>query len=96
MKAIVILGAAVWADGPSPTLQRRTGKALALWQRDPSQHLIPCGGLGQHPPTEAEAMRALLMDHGVPATHILSEDQSTNTYENIANAALGLSRAAWG
>jgi uncharacterized SAM-binding protein YcdF (DUF218 family) len=86
MKVILILGAAVWETGPSPTLVRRTAKAFALWQKDPAQTLVPCGGLGQHPPSEAAAMTKLLIDDGVPPELILREDRSTNTFENIANA----------
>ena len=86
MKAILILGAAVWADGPSPTLERRTAKALALWGTDQDQCIVPCGGLGQHPPTEAAAMATLLTAGGVPPEKILREDRSTTTFENIHNA----------
>ncbi len=48
--------------------------------------VIPCGGLGQHAPTEAAAMRDLLVAAKVPASAILPKDQSTTTLENIRNA----------
>ena len=84
MKAALILGAAVWPDGaPSPTLRRRTLHAAALWRRGGVRFLIPCGGLGLHPPTEAEAMRALLLAEGVPSGAIHLEDRSRNTHENL-------------
>ena len=84
MKVALILGAAVWPDGvPSPTLRRRTLHAAALWHRGQVQALIPCGGLGLHPPTEAEAMRILLLAEGVTAEAIRLEDRSRNTLENI-------------
>ncbi len=92
MTTILILGAAVWANGPSPTLRRRTAHAAALWQTMPAARLIPCGGLGRHPPTEAAAMQALLIAQGVPPSQITPEDRSTNTLENIRNGA----RLAWG
>ncbi|HVG46685.1 MAG TPA: YdcF family protein [Rubellimicrobium sp.] len=84
MKVALILGAAVWPDGtPSPTLRRRTLHAAALWHRGEIQALIPCGGLGLHPPTEAEAMRDLLLSEGIPAEAIRLEDRSRDTLENI-------------
>jgi uncharacterized SAM-binding protein YcdF (DUF218 family) len=84
VKAALILGAAVWEGGrPSPTLRLRTLHAVALWQRGEVQVLIPCGGLGRHPPTEAEVMRDLLLAEGIPATAIHSEDRSTSTHDNI-------------
>lgn len=87
MHTILILGAAVWPEGPSPTLRRRTLHAARLWHAQPDAALIPCGGLGQHPPTEAAAMRDLLLGAGIAADAITLEDQSTTTFENIRNAA---------
>ena len=49
-------------------------------------HLILCGGLGQHPPSEAEAMWALLRAAGVPKDAMTREAKSTTTGENIRNA----------
>jgi len=84
MKVALILGAGVWPGGtPSPTLRRRTLLAAALWHRGEVQALIACGGLGHHPPAEAEAMRTLLLSDGVPAEAIRLEDRSRNTVENI-------------
>lgn len=48
--------------------------------------IIVCGGLGQHPPTEAQVMRDRLIGLGVPDQLILCEDQSTTTLENLQNA----------
>jgi len=79
----LILGAAVWRDGPSPTLRRRTLHAAGLYHAGLVGHLIPCGGLGRHPPAEALAMRALLLDAGVPADRITPEAASTTTEQNI-------------
>jgi uncharacterized SAM-binding protein YcdF (DUF218 family) len=84
MKVALILGAAVWPGGvPSPTLRRRTLHAAGLWHEGVVQALIACGGLGTHPPTEAEAMRRLLLSEGVPDAAIRIEGGSRNTHENI-------------
>lgn len=97
--AALILGAAVWPGGePSPTLLRRTRHAAALWHAGAVAWLVPCGGLGRHPPTEAEAMRRILRAEGVPDRAIRLEDRSTSTHENILFArpilaALGATRA---
>lgn len=82
----LILGAAVWANGPSPTLLRRTRHGAALYHGKKIDRIICCGGLGKHPPTEAQAMVEILIDAGVPISDIRQEDASTNTAENIANA----------
>jgi uncharacterized SAM-binding protein YcdF (DUF218 family) len=83
-KAALILGAAVWPDGrPSPTLRRRTLHAAALWRGGEVAHLVGCGGLGFHAPTEAEAIRNLLLEEGVPPEAIFLEGRSRSTHENI-------------
>lgn len=82
--AILVLGAAVWPGGrPSPTLARRTAAATRLYRAGAGALVVPCGGLGRHAPSEAEAMRRLLVADGVPETAILREDRSTTTGENI-------------
>lgn len=86
MTAIVILGAAVWEDGPSPTLTRRTLHGAKLFREGRGAVVIVCGGLGRFPPTEAEAMALVLKGAGVPEDAIKLEDTSVNTVENIRNA----------
>ncbi|MEL6642097.1 MAG: YdcF family protein [Pseudomonadota bacterium] len=86
MTAIVILGAAVGPRGPSPSLRRRTLHGAGLYHAGQGDIVVPCGGLGPYPPTEAEAMRDILRDEGVPITAIHCDDQSLSTYENLANA----------
>ena len=81
--AALILGCAVWPTGPSPTMRRRTLHAARLWRDGTVGWLVPCGGLGRHPPTEAEAMRDLLLAEGIPESAIRLEDRSRNTHENI-------------
>ena len=86
MTAIVILGAAVWPDGPSPTLLRRTKHAAALWHKNQANIVIPCGGLGKNSPTEAQAMFDILVAEGVTPSLVNLEDKSSTTYENLRNA----------
>ncbi len=81
--AALILGCAVWPEGPSLTMRRRTRHAAALWHRGEVAWLVPCGGLGRHGPTEAEAMRDLLLADGVPPAAVRLEARSRNTHENI-------------
>lgn len=92
-RAAVILGCAVWPGGePSPALRRRAGQAAALWRRGEVEALVPCGGLGRHAPTEAEAMRRLLVEAGVPDAAIHPEGRSRSTHENLLLARPILAR----
>lgn len=49
--------------------------------------LIPSGGRGSDEAlSEAEAMQAYLLEHGIPAEHILPECESATTLENLRNS----------
>ncbi|WP_253279612.1 YdcF family protein [Loktanella sp. 3ANDIMAR09] len=81
--AIIVLGAAVWAGGPSPTLQRRARHAAALFHAGHAPLIVATGGLGLHPPTEAMAITEILISQNVPAKAIIQEGKSTTTLENL-------------
>jgi uncharacterized SAM-binding protein YcdF (DUF218 family) len=88
MRLAVVLGAAVWPGGePSPTLARRARHAAGLWQAGRVDAVLGCGGAGIHPPAEAAVIAAVLRRSGIPAEAIHCEDRSTNTRENLRNAA---------
>lgn len=97
--AIVVLGAAVWPGGvPSPTLQRRAQHAARLYLTGHGGHVIGCGGIGRHPPSEAAVIAGICRTEGVPDTALHLDEQSRSTEENIANAmvvmrGLGCTRA---
>lgn len=80
----IVLGAAVWGDGPSPGLRERLDQALWLYQKGYVPLLLVSGGLGEGKRlTEAAVMRDYLEKRGVPSEHILMEAKSTSTYENL-------------
>lgn len=92
--AALVLGAAVWPGGePSPTLRRRALEGARLYHAGKADLLIACGGTGHNPPSEAEVIRRVCLEAGLPANAILLEDRSTRTRENIAFALPLLKRA---
>ncbi len=94
--AIVVLGAQVFASGrPSPSLQRRIDHGVAVWRRHPQAMLVPSGGIGDAPTSEAEAMRRIALASGVPADRIVLEDRSTSTLEHAAHVARMSGEAGW-
>jgi uncharacterized SAM-binding protein YcdF (DUF218 family) len=81
-RALLILGAGVWPGGvPSTTLARRVNFASKLFREGGYDAVIPSGGLGDHPPTEAAVMRALLMADGVPAEKIILDEDARTTMD---------------
>ena len=84
MPAIVIFGAAVRPGGrPSAALRRRVEAALAFGAAHPGALYVPTGGLGDHPPSEAEVMAVLLRAGGVAAQRILPEATATDTVSSV-------------
>ena len=85
--AAIVLGAAVFDNRPSPVLRERINHAVALYEQGVVDKLVFTGGLGSDDTlTEAEVAGIYAQQQGVPATAILLETTSTNTYENLVNA----------
>lgn len=82
---IVVLGASVYQDGPSPGLMRRINAVMKCLDDHPDAVIIASGGQGKNEPvSEAQCIRDELVRLGVDPGRILLEDQSTSTLENIA------------
>ena len=90
-RVAVVLGAQVLPGGrPSRTLGARARHAARLHAGGNLDLLIPTGGLGEHPPTEAEVMARVMREEGVPEAAVLLEDEALNTWDS----ALLVSRMA--
>ena len=83
---VIVLGAKVKPDGNlSTTLKLRLDKALEYVKENPETILVLSGAQGDAEPcTEAEAMEAYLLENGADAEHLLREEQSFSTVENLA------------
>lgn len=84
---IVVLGAQVKPDGtPSVQLALRLDTAWEAYKQMP-RTIVVTGAQGKdEPKTEASVMRDYLIQKGVAKEHILMDDKSFNTRENILNA----------
>lgn len=84
----VVLGTQVLTGGrPSRPLVARTLHAAGLYAAGEVQLLIPTGGVGRHPPSEAEVMVRLLREAGVPGEDILAEEEAQSTRESAYRVA---------
>ena len=87
LDALIVLGARVDPDGPSPALTRRLNAVMACLEDHPRALIVATGGQGSDEPmSEAECIRRELVARGVDPNRILSEDRSTSTVENLKNA----------
>ena len=86
--AIIVPGCAVRSDGrPSGALARRTRHAVDLYKSGHAPKLVLTGGVGTHPPSEAEVAAQYAIELGVPQECIVLESRSTSTRENARFAA---------
>lgn len=84
MDYLVVLGASVYADGPSPALTRRINAVMDCLDEHPDAIIIASGGQGKSEPvSEARCIRDELVRRGVDPNRIVMEDQSTDTRENM-------------
>lgn len=84
--------------GTSPKYhcERRALKAAELWHEGRFPYVVPTGGVewdfyGEKM-TEAEFMKKILLENGVPEEAILLENEATTTKENMMYGAIVLNR----
>ena len=87
---LIVLGCGLRKDGtPSPLLAGRIDCALGFYRKQIEETgkvplIITSGGQGPNEIiSESASIKAYLLGKGVPAEHILEEDRSSSTYENM-------------
>jgi len=94
--AIVVLGAAVGADGrPGKALRRRVAEGVRRLKAGAAPVLLLSGGKGDGVPAEAEAMRDLALAAGVSDAHLVLEAESRSTLENARCSARIMRARGW-
>jgi uncharacterized SAM-binding protein YcdF (DUF218 family) len=89
--AIVVLGTAQYNGRPSPALEARLNESLAAYQEGLARYVVVTGGRQEGDQyTEAEASRNYLMEHGVPESAILMENEGHNSWQSMQGAAVAL------
>lgn len=84
---MIILGARLYGEVPSPALSERLKVAVDYLKDNPQLKVIVSGGQGPDEDiSEALAMERYLINRGIDNNRIIKEDSSTNTYENISNS----------
>lgn len=82
---IIIHGAALINDLPTPLLKKRLDKGIEIFNYyNKKAIIIVSGGKGEDEIiSEAEAMRKYLLNKDVPEDKIIEENQSRSTFENL-------------
>jgi uncharacterized SAM-binding protein YcdF (DUF218 family)/glycosyltransferase involved in cell wall biosynthesis len=93
--AIVVFAGGVGESGRAGTgVQERVARAVDLYRDGLAPAIIFSSGYVFNL-REAEVMRAIAVDNGVPANVIVLEERAANTYENVANTARILEQRGW-
>jgi uncharacterized SAM-binding protein YcdF (DUF218 family) len=84
---IIVLGAKLIGQEPSIILRLRLDEAIKLYREGYASTIIVSGAQGEDEEvSEAASMKNYLINHGISAEHILVEDKSFNTYQNLTNS----------
>ena len=83
----IVLGAAVYADEPSPVYRERINHGITLYEEGFVDKIIVTGGAPDGSEmSEASVAKKYLLEQGVPDNVVLTEDTSTITQENLENS----------
>lgn len=81
---LIILGARLYGDIPSPSLQYRLDAASEYLDKHQDTKAIVSGGQGVDEwVPEAQAMKDYLITKGISSERLILEERSTNTLENL-------------
>lgn len=83
---ILVLGAGVWGDKPSPMLKDRLDKAIALYKKGISTKIIMSGDHGKKDYDEVNTMKDYAKELGVPSEDIFMDHAGFSTYDSIYRA----------
>ena len=83
---IIILGAAIWGDKPSPMLEDRLLEGINLYQNNVSDKIIMSGDHGRKEYDEVNIMKNYAIQKGIPSENIFMDHAGFSTYESIYRA----------
>lgn len=83
---IIVLGAGIWGDGPSPMLQDRLDEAIALYKENVSLKIIMSGDHGREDYDEVNIMKNYAIENGVPSENIFMDHAGFSSYESMYRA----------
>ena len=83
---ILILGAGIWGDKPSPMLQDRLDEGIKLYKSGIASKIIMSGDHGNKNYDEVNIMKQYAIDKGIPSEDIFMDHAGFSTYESIYRA----------
>jgi uncharacterized SAM-binding protein YcdF (DUF218 family) len=94
--AIVVLGAAQYNGRPSPVLKARLDHAYELFKNGFAPAIVTTGSYGPDPNfSEAQVSTKYLVQRGVDAAKVVTQQGSGTTYDSIRAAANLIHQKGW-
>jgi vancomycin permeability regulator SanA len=95
MPVVLVLGAGLFGEQPSPFLARRLDIAAGLYRRGTIRALLVSGDNSRDDYNETDAMRAYLVGKGVPAYKVVGDYAGFDTWDSCSRAKriFGVGRA---
>ena len=83
---IIILGAGIWGDKPSPMLEDRLLEGISLYENNVSSKIIMSGDHGKEDYDEVNIMKNFAIEKGIPSENIFMDHAGFSSYESIYRA----------
>ena len=83
---IIVLGAGIWGDKPSPMLEDRLKEAISLYNQNVSSKIIMSGDHGKEEYDEVNIMKEYAIEQGVKSEDIFMDHAGFSTYESMSRA----------
>ena len=83
---ILVLGAGIWGNKPSPMLEDRLLQAISLYNNNVSSKIIMSGDHGKKDYDEVNTMKQFAIEKGVPSEKIFMDHAGFSSYESIYRA----------
>lgn len=83
---ILVLGAGIWENKPSPMLEDRLLQAISLYKNNVSAKIIMSGDHGTKEYDEVNIMKNYAIEKGVPSENIFMDHAGFSSYESVYRA----------
>lgn len=80
---VLVLGAGIWGDKPSPMLEDRLLQGVSLYNNGTSSKIIMSGDHGKEEYDEVNVMKSYAIEKGVPSKDIFMDHAGFSTYESV-------------
>ncbi len=83
---VLVLGARVWDDSPSPLLQERLTKGMEIYNSGCAQKLLMSGDHGRKDYDEVNAMKSFAIENNISSEDVFMDHAGFSTYESMYRA----------